>query len=112
IDIEQKILIGRPDIALLPVGGGPKAYTPLEATDALKMLNPKIIIPTHYRTEAADPATCELVAVDEFLTLVDGIPVRKVAGDTIALSPTDLPNEGPIIEVLSYNFDDGVSAQQ
>lgn len=112
IDIEQRILIGRPDVALLPVGGGPKAYTPQEAKDALQMLNPKITIPTHYRTEAADAATCDIVAVDEFLTLVDGIPVRRVGGDTITLSQTGLPNEGSVIEVLSYSFGDGVSAQK
>ncbi len=111
IDIEQRILIGRPDVALLPVGGGPKAYTPQEAKDALKMLNPKIAIPTHYRTEAADAATCDIVALDEFLTLVDGIPVRNAGGDRITLSQTDLPNEGSVIEVLSYSFGNGVSAQ-
>lgn len=109
LDIEEKILIGRPDVALIPVGGGPKAYTPQEATQALQTLNPKIMIPTHYRTEAADPAACDIVAVDEFLTLVDGIPIRNVGSDSITLNAASLPEDGSVIEVLSYSFGDGVS---
>lgn len=104
LEIEQKILIGRPDLALVPVGGGPKAYNPQEAKQAVGSLNPKVVIPTQYRTQAADTAACEIVAVDEFLALMDGMPVRRVSSDTISLKPTDLPQNGSVIQVLSYNF--------
>lgn len=102
ISIEQKILMGRPDVALVPVGGGPKAYNPEEAKQAIQTINPKIIIPTHYRTQAADASACDISSLDEFLTLMDGT-VRRSNSDTITLTSGKLP-EQTAIQVLSYNF--------
>lgn len=104
IDIEQKILIGRPDLALIPVGGGPKAYNPEEAKQAVNALNPKMVIPTHYRTQAADASNCEIVAVDEFLTLMDGMTLRRANSNAIALKSSDLPDNGSVVQLLSYKF--------
>jgi L-ascorbate metabolism protein UlaG (beta-lactamase superfamily) len=104
LEIEQKILIGRPDLVLIPVGGGPKAYNPEEAKQAISALNPKMVIPTHYRTQAADGSNCEIVAVDEFLTLMDGMTVRRANSNAIALKSSDLPENGPVVQLLSYNF--------
>ena len=102
IDIEQKILIGRPDLALIPVGGGAKAYNPQEAMEALKAVNPLVAIPTQYRTSAADANACDIVPVEEFLQLSSGTPTRRINGNTITIRPGDLPAEGPVIRVLSY----------
>ena len=104
IDIEQKILIGRPDLALIPVGGGPKAYNAEEAKQAVNALNPKMVIPTHYRTQAADASNCEIVAVDEFLTLMDGMTVRRANSNAIALKSSDLPDNGSVVQLLSYKL--------
>lgn len=104
ITIEQKILMGRPDLLLVPVGGGPKAYTPQEAKAAIQALNPKLVIPTHYRTQAADAATCDIVPLEEFLALMDGMPVRRSDNATVAVEPADLPENSSVIQVLSYNF--------
>lgn len=104
ISVEQKILMGRPDILFVPVGGGPKAYNPQEAKSAIAALNPKLVIPTQYRTQAAAQDNCEIVAVDEFLQLMDGTPVRRIDNDTITLKPSDLPENGMAIQVLSYKF--------
>ena len=104
IGIEQQILLGRPDLLLIPVGGGAKAYTPEEAKKTVELLKPKIVIPTHYKTQAADAATCDLVSLDEFLALMNGTPVRRADKDTIALKTADLPDNGSVIEVLSYSF--------
>ena len=104
LEIEQKILIGRPDLVLIPVGGGPKAYNPEEAKQAISALNPKMVIPTHYRTQAADSSNCEIVAVDEFLTLMDGMTVRRANSNAIALKSSDLPENGSVVQLLSYNF--------
>lgn len=103
IDIEQKILIGRPDLAFIPVGGGPKAYNPQEAMQALKAVNPLIVIPTQYRTSAADTSACDIVSVEEFLQLSSGIPTRQVNSNTITIRPGDLPSEGPVIRVMNYS---------
>lgn len=104
LEIEQRILIGRPDLVLIPVGGGPKAYNPEEAKQAISALNPKMVIPTHYRTQAADSSNCEIVAVDEFLTFMDGMMVRRANSNAIALKSSDLPENGSVIQLLSYNF--------
>lgn len=104
ITIEQKILMGRPDVLLIPVGGGVKAYNPTEAQAAIQQLNPKLIIPTHYRTQAADSNSCDLVAVDQFLELMNGVPVRRANSDTVTLNAGNLPKTDRAIQLLSYKF--------
>lgn len=104
INIEQKILMGRPDVALVPVGGGPKAYNPQEAKQAVNTLNPKIVIPTHFRTQAADAETCDIVPVDEFLSLMEGMPINRTNSSTLTIKAADLPQNGSAIKVLSYQF--------
>lgn len=104
ITSEQQILMGRPDLLLLPVGGGPKAYTPEEAKAAMLKLNPKVVIPTHYRTEAAAADTCDLVAIEQFLSLIDNATIEKVNSDSIQLTQGSLPETGTTIKVLNYKF--------
>jgi L-ascorbate metabolism protein UlaG (beta-lactamase superfamily) len=101
ISVEDKILLGRPDVLLVPVGGGPKAYAPAEAVAAIRTLEPKVVIPTHYRTGAADANACDIVAVDEFLALMQGTPVSRPRGDTLSLQASGLPASGMRIEVLN-----------
>lgn len=103
ISIEQKILMGRPDVLLIPVGGSAKAYNAQEAKEAVSVLNPKLVIPTHYRTQAADPNSCGITPVDDFLTLMDGVNVRRSNGDTVSISTGNL-RENTEIQVLSYQF--------
>ncbi|TVP58499.1 MAG: Zn-dependent hydrolase [Nodularia sp. (in: Bacteria)] len=103
ISTEQRIMMGRPDVALIPVGGSAKAYNAEEAKLATGVLNPRLVIPTHYRTQAADDAACDISPVDEFLTLMQGMTVRRGNSDTIAISPNNLP-ENSEIQLLSYKF--------
>jgi L-ascorbate metabolism protein UlaG (beta-lactamase superfamily) len=104
ITVEQQILMGRPDVLLLPVGNGSKAFTPDEAKGAIATLSPKIVIPTQYRTEAADASACDILPLDEFLKLMEGTPIQRVSGDSISLSKADLPASGSKIQILSYRF--------
>jgi len=104
ITTEQKILMARPDVLLLPVGGGAKAYTPQEAKQTIQTLNPKLVIPTQYRTQAADAASCDIRPLDEFLVLMNGVPVRQSNSDKININSADLPQSGSAIQVLSYKF--------
>jgi L-ascorbate metabolism protein UlaG (beta-lactamase superfamily) len=103
VTIEQQILIGRPDVALVPVGNGPKAYSAQEAREAIAALNPRIVIPTHYRTQAADEAACDITPLDEFLALMEGTSVRQSSG-SLTLGPSDLPETGMRVEVIGYSF--------
>lgn len=103
IGIEQKILMGTPDIAFIPVGGTAKTYNPQEALDAIKMLNPKIMIPTQYLTEAADKNECELVGVDEFLKLAkeEEMNIKILSGNRLTVKSQDLPPKGTLIRVFN-----------
>lgn len=102
ITLEQKILMGTPDVLFIPVGGGPKAYNAEEAKAAIQVLNPKIVVPTQFRTQAAK-GQCEIVAVDPFLNLMQGTPIRRI-GDSVTISRADLPKSGMVIQVMSYRF--------
>ncbi len=102
IGVEEKILMGRPDVLLIPVGGGAKSYNPQEAKQAINVLNPRVVIPTQYRTKAADENACDLVAVDEFLKLASGMGIKKLNSNKISIRPSDLPSEGTLIRVLNY----------
>ena len=104
IELDQQILIGRPDLLLAPVGGGAKAYSPEEAAEAVRTLNPKMVIPTHYRTQAADSEACDIVALEEFLALMQGTQISRLGGDTLTVSPSSLPANSMKIQVLSYRF--------
>jgi L-ascorbate metabolism protein UlaG (beta-lactamase superfamily) len=101
IALEQKILMGNPDIALIPVGGSAKTYNPEEALLAMQNLSPKIMIPTQYLTKAADKANCDLVGVDKFLALTKDYQVRRLEANTMSLTKGDLPKSGTLIRVFS-----------
>lgn len=104
VSVEEQILLGRPDVLCIPVGGGPKAYTADEAVEAIRSLNPRIVIPTHYRTQAANDE-CDIEGVQTFLDLLQTTPTRQANGDSVTLSTASLPGgDGMIIQLLSYPF--------
>ena len=100
ISTEEKILLSSPDILLIPVGGGAKNYNPQEAQQAIASLKPKVVIPTQYLTEAADPDDCDLEVLDNFLNLVRGMEIKKLDSDRITIRPQDLPQDRTIVRVL------------
>ncbi|MBD2429012.1 MBL fold metallo-hydrolase [Phormidium sp. FACHB-1136] len=99
--VEEQILLGRPDVLLVPVGGGPKAYTAEEAVQAIQVLRPRVVIPTHYLTTAASD-TCDLSPLDTFLTLMQGTPITRAPQGSLSIRPSDLPSEGMRIQVYQY----------
>ncbi|NEQ44892.1 MAG: MBL fold metallo-hydrolase [Leptolyngbya sp. SIOISBB] len=103
VSVEEQIQLGRPDVLMVPVGGGPKAYNAEEAVAAVRALNPRMVIPTHYRTQAADPETCDIDGLEPFLALMSGTPTRQ-GGNTLNLTPASLPGSGMVIQLMSYPF--------
>ena len=101
ISDEAKILLGSPDLALIPVGGGGKIYTPEEAKQAMLTLNPRIMIPTQYQTVGSDKKNCDLFPVKNFLNLVEGMNVSFINGNQIALNRNNLPKSGTLIRVFN-----------
>lgn len=45
---EDKVLLGRPDVLIIGVGGGGKVYNGKEAAEVVKALNPRRVIPVQY----------------------------------------------------------------
>ncbi|MDX2270658.1 MAG: MBL fold metallo-hydrolase [Cyanobacteriota bacterium] len=93
---EQEILLAKPDVLLIPVGGGPKNYDPAGAQAAIATLQPKLVIPTMYRTGAASP-DCELVSVEEFLQLYPDGMVQPALSNPLLITPASVPATGSLI---------------
>ena len=102
----QRILMGRPDVLILPVGGDAqgndpmqaKAYSPEEARAIVQELNPRIVIPTYYRTDKSSQS-CQLASVDQFLALMPPDSVQKLGGKTLELRANSLP-QSTVVRVL------------
>ncbi|MGL4882175.1 MAG: MBL fold metallo-hydrolase [Waterburya sp.] len=99
---EDKILLNGADILLVPVGGGVKAYNPQEAKQAVDVLNPKMVIPTQYRTAASKSDACDLAPVDEFLSLVKDLEVAQVGRDRFEVKKSYLTSDRTLVRVLDY----------
>ena len=62
---EDKVLLGRPDVLILGVGGGGKVYDGEEAAEVVRQLNPRRVIPVQYVSGDA-PAGCDQGAFSPF----------------------------------------------
>ena len=90
LDEETAEQIGKIDILFIPVGG---TYT-LDASDAwevIKIINPKIVIPMHYKIEGL---SLPIAPVDEFLEKGDYKVLR--VGNEIDIEKEELPMEPEI----------------
>ena len=93
---KEKVLLGRPDVLILAVGGGMKVYNSQEAAKVVADLKPKRVIPVQYLTKDS-PEQCELLEVDPFIDLMKGSIVRK-EGKTFTFSKNN--SDDLIINVL------------
>ncbi len=82
---EQVEEIEKVDVLLLPVGGGSTINAPM-AAEVVRQLEPKVVIPMHYKTEAIKR---ELEPVDRFL---EEMGVKEVSSQPkLSLTATNLP---------------------
>ncbi len=86
----QKVLIGRPDVLIIGVGGGAKVYNGLEAAAVVKELKPRRVIPVQYLRGLPVP-DCDQTGIQPFLDAMAGTQVKKL-GKSFTLS-TSLPAE-------------------
>lgn len=106
ITASQRILIGRPDVLIVPIGGNDqstdpsqaKAYSPVEAQAIIKELNPRIAIPVYYRTDKSGKG-CALASIDEFLALMPSDSIKKLEGSSLEINAGNLP-QTTVIRVL------------
>ena len=93
---EDKVLLGRPDVLIIGVGGGGKVYNGKEAAEVVKALNPRRVIPVQYVSGEA-PVGCDQTGVQPFLDSLGGIKVQRV-GTTLTL-PSSL-GDNTVIDVM------------
>ncbi|MFN7679027.1 MAG: MBL fold metallo-hydrolase [Cyanobacteriota bacterium] len=83
----DRVLLGRPDVLVIGVGGGAKVYTGAEAAAVVRELNPRQIIPVQYlRSGRSAPPACDQVGLQPFLEAL-GNPTVRTVGATMALMP-------------------------
>jgi L-ascorbate metabolism protein UlaG (beta-lactamase superfamily) len=92
---EQRAAIGDADVLMLPIGGGPTVGDAAAAA-IVRELQPRLVIPMHYRTEAVN----FLDPPDAFLAACDG-DVRRIDGPEVALEGLLGNGVSPVIGVLT-----------
>ena len=85
LSASDQVLLGRPDVLIIGVGGGPKVYSGQEAAEIVRQLQPRRVIPVQ-TLSGRQPADCELTSVEPFLQAMAGTPVQR-AGGSITLTP-------------------------
>jgi L-ascorbate metabolism protein UlaG (beta-lactamase superfamily) len=93
----DKVLLGRPDVLVIGVGGGAKVYTGAEAAAVVRELNPRRVIPVQFVRGGQPPADCDQGGLQPFLEALGNPSVRQ-AGASLSLTPP-LP-EGTVVEVM------------
>ena len=79
LTIKERLLIGRPDILFIAVGGGAKVYDGQEAANVVEAIKPKIVIPVQYQRIGQDQIqSCDQTGVEPFLKAMKDYKVRKV----------------------------------
>ena len=93
---EDKVLLGRPDVLIIGVGGGGKVYNGEEAAKVVRALNPRRVIPVQY-VNGETPSGCDQGGVQPFLDAMSGTEVRKV-GPSLNLPGT--LGDNTVIDVM------------
>lgn len=89
--------IGRVDVLMVPVGGAPFTIGAREATQIVARLQPRIVIPMHYKT-AVRP---DWPGTDERPFLEGKAGVRRLGSHTLTVSRERLPSSTEIV-VMDY----------
>ena len=76
ISPEDKVLLGRPDVLIIGVGGGAKVYSGSEAAEVVRELRPRRVIPVQY-VSGKTPRDCDQGGVQPFLQAMAGTPVQR-----------------------------------
>ncbi len=82
------------DILLIPVGG-PKALDAKKAVEVISQIEPRIVIPMHYKTK---DSKLELDSVEKFVKEIGLTPTYE---EKLKISKKDLPSEDMELVILS-----------
>ena len=76
IDITSQIILSRPDILFISIGGGFKSYNGIEASNVVKTLKPSIVIPVHFLRSKQISNDCDFSNADLFLENMKDFKVK------------------------------------
>ena len=76
MDINSQIILSRPDILFISIGGGFKSYNGSEAADVVKILKPSIVVPVHFVKGRNKSEDCDLSNADLFLEKIKDFKVK------------------------------------
>ena len=81
IDIKSQIILARPDILFISIGGGLKSYDGEEASRIVKILKPSIVIPVHFLKRNNKVENCSFSNADLFIENMKDFKVKYVGKD-------------------------------
>ena len=76
MDINSQIILSRPDILFISIGGGFKSYNGSEASDIVKKLKPSIVVPVHFARGKNISDNCDFSNADFFLENMQDFKVK------------------------------------
>ena len=81
IDINSQIILSRPDILFISIGGGIKSYDGEEAAKIVKILKPNLVIPVHFARGKKITKECDFSNADLFIENMKDFKVKYVGKD-------------------------------
>ena len=76
MDKNSQIILSRPDILFISIGGGLKSYNGSEASDIVKILKPAIVVPVHFARGKNINDNCDFSKADFFLENMQDFKVK------------------------------------
>lgn len=91
----EELNIGEVDVLMVPVGGG-ATLDPGRAVELVGLLEPRLVIPMHYRHDGlADELVANLEGVEKFLKEFGATAIEPV--ETLKITKSSLPEETQIV---------------
>jgi len=81
IDINSQIILSRPDILFISIGGWLKSYDGQEASRIVKLLKPNVVIPVHFALGKKINKECDFSNADLFIENMKDFKVKYVGRD-------------------------------
>jgi len=81
IDINTQIILSRPDILFISIGGGRKSYDGEEASRIVKILKPNVVIPVHFASGDQNNKDCDFSNADLFIENMKDFKVKYLGKD-------------------------------
>ncbi len=89
MNIDNEIILSRPDILFISIGGGIKSYDGEEASKIVKALKPSIVIPVHFAKGKQQNSECDFSNADLFIKNSQDFKVQYV-GKEFQIKPNEV----------------------